>query len=39
MVDNIGINILIPLLIFGFIIVGSMLMSGAALKDTMERRE
>ncbi len=39
MVDNIGINILIPLAVFGFIIVGSLMMAGAALKDTLERRK
>ena len=38
MVDNIGINVLVPLIVFGFVIVGAYLMSSAAFKDVLERR-
>ena len=38
MVQNIGINILIPLAVFGFLIYGAGLISGAAFKDIAERK-
>ncbi len=39
MVTDIGIKILVPLFVFGFIIVGSYLMSNAAFQDVIERRQ
>ena len=38
MVTEIGINVLVPITVFGFIIVGAYLMSSAAFKDVLERR-
>lgn len=38
MVQNIGINILIPMAIFLTLIVGSLAMSGSALADVQGRR-
>jgi len=38
MVQNIGINILIPLAVFGFLIFGSGLIASAAFKDIAERK-
>lgn len=38
MVDNIGINILVPLAVFLFVIIGAYMMSNAAFKDVLERR-
>lgn len=39
MVDDIGIKILVPLLVFGFLIVGSYIMSNAAFGDVLARRK
>lgn len=39
MVQNIGLNILVPLFVFLFIIVGAYLMANAALKDVITRRQ
>jgi len=39
MVTEIGIKILVPLLVFGFIIVGAYMMSNAAFQDVLERRQ
>jgi len=39
MVEEIGINILVPLLVFGIIIVGAYIVSNAALIDVLERRK
>lgn len=39
MVDEIGVRILVPLLVFGFLIVGSYLMSSIAFKDVLNRRK
>jgi len=38
MVTDIGINILVPIIVFGFIIVGAYMMSNAAFTDVIERR-
>ena len=39
MIEEIGINILVPLVVFLWIIVGSMVLSGYALEDVVKRRE
>ncbi|TPW16827.1 MAG: hypothetical protein FD130_896 [Halothiobacillaceae bacterium] len=38
MVEEIGIRILIPLLVFGWIIVGAYVVSDEALQDVLKRR-
>ena len=38
MVTEIGINVLVPIVVFGFIIVGAYMMSSSAFKDVIERR-
>ena len=38
MVTEIGINILVPIITFGFVIVGAYMMSNAAFTDVIERR-
>ncbi len=38
MVTEIGINILVPIITFGIIIVGAYMMSNAAFTDVVERR-
>lgn len=39
MVEEIGINILVPIFVFSIIIVGSVLISSMALTDLKRRRE
>ena len=39
MLEDIGINVLVPLVVFGWIIVGSMVVSGFALEDVIKRRD
>ncbi len=39
MVEEIGINILVPLVVFGIVIVGGYVVSNAALIDVVERRK
>lgn len=39
MVEELGINILVPILVFGVIIVGSVLLSNIGLADLQRRRE
>jgi hypothetical protein len=39
MVEQLGINVLIPILVFGFIVVGAYLISDAAFQDVLRRRE
>ena len=38
MVTDLGINMIIPIAVFGFIIVGAYIMSNAAFEDVIERR-
>jgi len=38
MITEIGINVLVPITVFGIIIVGAYLMSSSAFKDLLERR-
>ena len=38
MVTDLGINILVPIIVFGFLIVGSYMMANAAFADVIERR-
>jgi len=38
MVTEIGINILVPIITFGFIIVGAYMMANWAFVDVLERR-
>ena len=39
MVENLGINILVPIIVFGFLIVGAYMMSDTAFKDVLSRRK
>lgn len=38
MVEEIGINIIIPILVFGWLIVGSYIVSDEAFQDVLKRR-
>lgn len=38
MVTEIGINILVPILVFAFIVVGAYMMSNWAFQDVLKRR-
>ena len=38
MVTELGLNMLVPIITFGFIIVGAYMMSNAAFTDVVERR-
>ena len=38
MVTDLGINMIIPIAVFGFIIVGAYIMANAAFEDVIERR-
>ncbi len=38
MVTELGINMLVPIMVFGFIIVGAYMMSNWAFTDVIERR-
>lgn len=38
MVTELGINILVPIITFGFIVVGAYMMSNWAFQDVIERR-
>ncbi len=38
MIEQIGINILIPISIFAFLIIGAYLVSDAAFRDVIKRR-
>ncbi len=38
MVTELGLNMLVPIIVFGFIIVGSYMMSNWAFSDVVERR-
>ena len=38
MVTELGINMIIPIGVFGFLIVGAYLMSNAAFEDVIDRR-
>ena len=38
MVTDLGINILVPIIVFGFLIVGSYMMANWAFQDVIERR-
>jgi len=38
-IEEIGINIIVPIVVFGWIIVGSMVVSGFALEDVIKRRD
>jgi len=38
MVTELGINMLVPIITFGFIIVGAYMMANAAFTDVVERR-
>lgn len=39
MVEDIGIRILVPILVFGILIVGAYMISDAAFQDVMRRRK
>ena len=39
MVTDLGINMIIPIAVFAFIIVGAYIMSNAAFEDVMARRD
>jgi hypothetical protein len=39
MVQNIGLNLLVPLFVFGFLIVGALTIANMALKDVVARRK
>ena len=39
MVTEVGTKILVPLLVFGFIIVGAYMMSNIAFQDVLDRRQ
>jgi len=39
MVTELGINILVPIIVFGFIIVGAYMMANAAFTDVIARRD
>lgn len=39
MVEELGINLLVPILVFGIIIVGAVLVTNVGLNDLAKRRE
>lgn len=39
MVEEIGINIIVPILVFAVVIIGGYIVSNAALIDVVERRK
>ncbi|MFV2057122.1 MAG: hypothetical protein ACC707_11690 [Thiohalomonadales bacterium] len=39
MLEDIGINFIVPLTVFLWIIIGSMVVSGYALEDVVKRRD
>lgn len=39
MVEQLGINVLIPILVFGFVVVGAYFISDAAFQDVLARRK
>lgn len=38
MVTDLGLNILVPIIVFGFLIVGAYMMADWAFQDVLERR-
>lgn len=39
MVEELGINVLVPILVFSVVIVGAILLTNTALKDLQQRRD